>query len=127
MPPPCAPCGIWPRPGNTTPPARYLVRTNRRLPDGFTLPTWLAENLPILERETRLTLNSELVAFHLAELLDQEPSGRGAIYWLYRDAHGDAPPDGLPSADHVARWHHTVPDQHKPFVVRVAALLGIGL
>lgn len=107
--------------------AKYIIKTDRRLPHGGTLPTWLPATLPTLEHETKLTANSKRVALYLADLFGQESSGWGAIYWLYRGPHGDMPPDGLPFADHLARWHCNVPDQHKPFVVRVAALLGIGL
>jgi hypothetical protein len=64
---------------------------------------------------------SQDMAVGLLKLFEQQPVHWEAIRWL----NSRPSPEGEPFEKYLQRWHDAVPQNHKPFVEKLAHLFGL--
>lgn len=84
------------------------------------LPEFFRTHARKLEKDAHLRGINGAMAAVLLPLFEKEPKSWEAVRWL-----NDKPPmRAVTFRDHLAHWHRAVPERHKAFVARVAALYG---
>ena len=89
-----------------------------QLPSGMTFVQWFAENEVLLQQDPTAE-RTRVVAAALLPLFERTPDCWDAMNWLDDDMTQDT------FAECLADWHSRVPEQHRPFVRRIAAEFGI--
>jgi hypothetical protein len=92
------------------------------LPKDTTLPAWLKENQPAMEKTAEDRARNRVVASVLLPLFEADPTGWETLRHF--------PVEGGPEAtlaDVLAAWRLAVPEPKKPFVGRIAGALGVPL
>jgi hypothetical protein len=100
-----------------------LTRPEHRLPAGKPFSLWFQENQAALRRNPMIRHWNTIVAIQLLPLFEAEPRGWEAVTFLN---HG--PRDASNSLrQHLAEWRSHCPADLRPFVARLAAVLGVKL
>lgn len=97
---------------------RLSSAAHRRLPPEESLAGWRQRHQAELELNPYLREKNELLATSLLEVFDTTPGSLEAIGYLNLEA-----PANADLAAYLAAWHDCCPPAHRPFVVRLIALL----
>jgi hypothetical protein len=97
---------------------RLLSARHRRLPPEESVAGWYLRHQAALRINPYLREKNELLAASLLDLVENTPGSLEAIGYLNLEAPSE---EGL--AAYLAAWHDCCPPQHRPFVLRLIALL----
>jgi hypothetical protein len=92
--------------------------TTAQLLPGITLAEWFAENEVLLQQDPTMRERKLVVVVALLPLFEQHPDCWDATEQLNDDTHGTF-------AGYLQDWYARVPEQHRPFVQRIAGEFGI--
>jgi len=90
-----------------------------KLPPGVTFVQWFAANEVLLQEEPERSERTRIVAVALLPLFEEKPDCWDAMNWLDDDMTHET------FRECLRDWHSRVPEQHRPFVRRIAAEFGI--
>jgi hypothetical protein len=100
-----------------------LTRPEHQLPAGKAFSVWFQENQAALRRNPMIRDRNTIIAIHLLPLFEAEPRGWEAVTFLN---HGPRSADNS-LRQHLAEWRSHCPADLRPFVARLAAVLGVKL
>jgi len=91
-----------------------------RLPEGTTLPAWLAGVEPAMRKNAELREKNAVVAVALLPLLEEAPARWAAVAALPRK-----PKASRTLKAYLDDWRAAVPEAHRPFIGEIGTRLGI--
>jgi hypothetical protein len=98
-----------------------LALPEHRLPAGTSFANWFRQHEPALRKDARHRDWNAIIAAQLLSIFEAEPEGWEAVTFLNRGSS-----NGQESlAQHFAQWRANCPDHLRPFVSKLAAVLGV--
>ncbi|MBI1369854.1 MAG: hypothetical protein GC162_14510 [Planctomycetes bacterium] len=92
-----------------------------KLPEGLTLAKWYAQHATELRAKADNRPLNNVAAAALLPFIEAEPEHWEAVRWL-NVAH-PAKPQSM--SDYLTAWRDNAPPEHRPFIARLAAALGV--
>jgi hypothetical protein len=99
--------------------AGLAAHEGRSLPDGVPFAGWLAERLPLLEKDAGRRDDNAIVARELLPIFEANEAAWNALRYLHA---AQRPPDGTPAA-FIARWSAASPQAYRTSIAAIGALL----
>jgi hypothetical protein len=100
-----------------------LTRPEHQLPAGKPFSAWFQENQAALRRNPAMRDWNTIIAIQLLPLFEAEPRGWQGVTFLNRGLH--LANESL--SKHLAEWRAQCPEDLRPFVTRLAAILAVEL
>jgi len=98
---------------------RLMGEQHRRLPEGFTLATWLREALGPMKSNPYIRDHNEVVANLLLPLFEENPKIWEAVAYL------NAQQSGSDFKDYLQNWYDNAPEEYKDIIRYVMGLFGL--